>query len=82
MIIAYAFIQHAKLGMMYTDDARIASSNITHHHDPRAWETSGREQLAGKTGHTRKPQAREGPHYETKKLNTRAKGQRGSTWTI
>ena len=59
MIIAYAFIQHVKLGMTYTDDARIASSNITCHHDPQV-----QEQLAGnkwwEAGHTRKPQAYEG----------------------
>ena len=41
MIVAYPFIQCAKLGVMYTDDARIASSNVTHHHKPQAWETSG-----------------------------------------
>ena len=59
MIIAYAFIQCMKPGMMYTDDARIASSNITHHHGPQAW-----EQLVGnkwwEAGHTHKPQAYEG----------------------
>ena len=37
-IIAYPFILHVKLGMTYIDDARIASSNITHHHDLWAWE--------------------------------------------
>ena len=42
MIIAYAFIQHAKPMMMYTDYAKIASLNIVHHHSPQAW-----EQLAG-----------------------------------
>ena len=42
MIITYAFIQCAKPMMMYTDDARIASSNVTHHHGPRA-----QEQLVG-----------------------------------
>ena len=41
MIVACPFIQHVKLRMMYTDDARITSSNITHHHEPQAWETSG-----------------------------------------
>ena len=59
MIIAYPFIQHMKLRMMYTDDARIVSLNIIHHHKPRVW-----EQVAGskwwEAGHTRKPQAYEG----------------------
>ena len=55
MIVACPFIQCAKLRMMYTDDARITSSNVTHHHEPRAWETNG-----GKPGHTCKPQAHEG----------------------
>ena len=45
--------------MMYTDDARIASSNIEHHHSPRAW-----EQLVGnewwEAGYTHKLQAYEG----------------------
>ena len=30
-----------KPGMMYIDDARVASSNVIHHHGLRAWETSG-----------------------------------------
>ena len=59
MIIAYPFIQRVKLGMTYTDDARIVSSNIICHHEPRAW-----EQVVGskwwEIGHTRKPQAYEG----------------------
>ena len=38
MIVAYAFIQHTKPRMMYTDDARIASSNVACHHSPWAWE--------------------------------------------
>ena len=42
MIVACAFIQHAKSMMMYTNDARIASSNLKHHHSLQAW-----EQLAG-----------------------------------
>ena len=41
MIFICPFIQHVKLGMMYTDDARIASSNVTCHHEPQVWETSG-----------------------------------------
>ena len=44
--------------MTYTDDARIASSNIKHHHGPRAW-----EQLAGnewqEAGYAHKLQAYE-----------------------
>ena len=59
MIVACPFIQHVKLGVTYTDDARIASLNITHHHEPQAW-----EQVVGnkwqETGHTHKPQAHEG----------------------
>ena len=59
MIVAYAFIQHVKPVMMYTNDARIASSNVTHHHGPRAW-----EQLVGnewwESGYACKPQAYEG----------------------
>ena len=30
-----------KLGMMYTDDARIMSLNVIHHHEPQVRETSG-----------------------------------------
>ena len=49
--------------MMYTDDARIASLNIEHHHGPRP-----REQLAGnewwEAGYTHRLQAYEG--YPTK----------------
>ena len=43
MIFTWSFIQHVKLRMMYTDDARIASSNFIHHHEPQVWETSGRK---------------------------------------
>ena len=49
--------------MMYTDDARIVSSNVEHHHGPQAW-----EQLVGNewwgAGYARKLQAYEG--YPTK----------------
>ena len=45
--------------MMYTDDARTSSSNVEHHHGPRAW-----EQLVGnewwEAGHPRRLQAYEG----------------------
>ena len=59
MIIAYPFIQHAKLGMAYTDDARIASLSIICHHEPCVW-----GQVVGskwqEARHTHKPQACEG----------------------
>ena len=59
MIVAYAFIQRVKPGMMYTDDTRIVSSNIACHHGPQAWEP-----LAGnewwEAGYTCKPQAYKG----------------------
>ena len=59
MIIACTFIQCVKPVMMYTDDARIALSNITHHHGPQA-----QEQLVGnewrEAGYAHKPQAHEG----------------------
>ena len=42
MTVAYIFIQCVKPVMTYTDDARTVSSNVEHHHGPRAW-----EQLAG-----------------------------------
>ena len=61
MIVAYAFIQHAKPGMTYTDDTRIASLNVACHHGSQAW-----EQLVGnewqEARHTHKPQAYEGHH--------------------
>ena len=76
MIIAYAFIQHVKLGMMYTNDARIASSNITHHHDPRTW-----EQVVGNQAHSQ-ASGMQGPHYEMKKLKTQAKGQQAACDTL
>ena len=41
MIFVGPFILHVKLGMMYTDDTRIASSNIIHHHKHQPWDTSG-----------------------------------------
>ena len=41
MIIACPFIQHTKLVMVYINDARVASLNITHYHKPQAQETSG-----------------------------------------
>ena len=67
MIVAYAFIQHTKPMMMYISDARIASSNITHHHSPRV-----QEQLAGnewqEAGYARKPQAYDG-HPTNEKVN-------------
>ena len=69
MIIAYAFIQCMKLGMTYTNDARIATSNVTRHHNPRAW-----EQVVGNQAHSQ-ASGTQGPHYEMKKLNTWAKGQ-------
>ena len=55
---------------MYTDDTRVASSNITHHHEPQAWETNG-----GKLGTTHKPQACEGHTTKFKKLDPQAIGQ-------
>ena len=72
MIVVSPFIQCAKLRMMYTDDTRIASSNVTGHHEPRAW-----EQVVGNQAHLQTSGTR-GPHYEMKKLNTRAKGQRAA----
>ena len=70
MIFTWPFIQCVKLRMMYTDDARIASSNIIHHHEPQAWETSG-----GKTGHTHKPQVHKGHTMKFKNLDPQAIGQ-------
>ena len=42
MIITTAYIPHAKPVMTYSDDARSASSKVTHHHGLQAW-----EQMAG-----------------------------------
>ena len=59
MIIAYPFIQCMKLGMTYTNDARIVSLNVICHHKPQVW-----KQVVGskwwEAGHTHKPQAYEG----------------------
>ena len=77
MIVACSFIQRMKLRVTYTNDTRIASSNVTCHHEPRAWETSGGKQVVGNR-HTRKPQACEGHATKCKKLNTLAKGQRAA----
>ena len=41
MIVTLPYISCMKPGDMYTDDARVASSNITHHHRLPVWETSG-----------------------------------------
>ena len=41
MIVTLPYILHMKSGMMYTNDAMAASSNITYHHRPLAQETSG-----------------------------------------
>ena len=38
MIITTAYILRAKPVMTYSDDARSASSKVTHHHGLRAWE--------------------------------------------
>ena len=38
MTVAYVFVKCMKPMMMYTDDARTASSNIEHHHSLQAWE--------------------------------------------
>ena len=58
MIVTSAFIQYVKPMMMYTNDARIVSLNVAHHHGPQAW-----EQLVGnewwETWYTCKPQAHE-----------------------
>ena len=43
MIITLLYISCVKPGMMYTDDTRAASSNITCNHRPLAQETSGRK---------------------------------------
>ena len=40
-IVTLPYIWCAKPGMVYTDDTRVASSNITHHHRLLAWEISG-----------------------------------------
>ena len=37
------YIWHVKPVMMYTDDTRVASSNVTCHHRFLAWEISGRK---------------------------------------
>ena len=37
-IITTAYIPRVKPAMMYPDDARSASSKVTHHHGLRAWE--------------------------------------------
>ena len=42
MIITTAYIPRAKPVMMYSDDARSASSKVTRHHGLQAW-----EQMAG-----------------------------------
>ena len=42
MIIMTAYIPCTKPVMMYSDDARSASSKVTHHHGLRVW-----EQMAG-----------------------------------
>ena len=76
MIIASPFIQRVKLGMTYTDDARIASSNVTHHHEPQV-----QGQVVGNWAHLQTSGMR-GPHYEMKKLNTQAKGQQAACDTL
>ena len=53
-IVTHVFIQHVKPVMMYTSDARTASSNVGCHHGLQA-----REQLVGdgwrETGYARSP---------------------------
>ena len=41
IIITLPYIWHMKPGMICTNDARVVSSNDTHHHRPRVWKTSG-----------------------------------------
>ena len=58
MTVTHPFIQHMKPVMMYTNDARTASSNVECHHGLHAW-----EQLAGdgwqETGYAHSLQAYE-----------------------
>ena len=64
--------------MTYTNDARIVSSNVKHHHD--SW---AQEQLVGnewqEARYTCKLQAYEA-HPKMKNLITQAKGTVGSMW--
>ena len=67
MIVACAFIQCAKPVMMYTDDARIASSNVKCHHGPQAW-----EQLVGNEWWEARYACKlgiQGPPYKNEKIN-------------
>ena len=76
MTVTHAFIQHAKPMMIYTDDARTASSNVEHHHGLWVW-----EQLAGdgwwETGYAHSLQAYEHQPIKQNLIN-RAKGTVGS----
>ena len=73
MIITLPYNSRAKPGMTYTNDTRAVSLNITCHHRPLAWETSG-----GKLGtlasyrHARAIL----PNFET--LDPRVAGQRAA----
>ena len=71
MIVTYAFIQHVKPVMTYTDDARIASSNITHHHSPQVW-----EQLVGSLGTLINPRHMRGTIQNEKVNNLDLKNSR------
>ena len=76
MTVTYVFIQCVKPMMMYTDDARTASSNIECHHGLRA-----QEQLVGngwwEAGYACSLQAYE-CHPIKQNLITQAKGTVGS----
>ena len=73
MIVTLPYIWRAKPGMTYTNDTRVASSNVTCHHRLLAWEISG-----GKLGtltsyrHARAIL----PNFET--LDPRVAGQRAA----
>ena len=67
MIVACAFIQHTKPMMTYTNDTKISSLNVIHHHSPQVW-----EQLVGnewwEAEYTHKLQAYKG-HPKNEKFN-------------
>ena len=72
-IVTLPYIRHAKPGMTYTDDARVASLNITCHHRLRVWElSSGKLGTLASYRHARAIL----PNFET--LYPRVAGQRAA----
>ena len=77
MIFTWPFIQCTKLGMTYTDDTRIASSNA--HTSPQTSSVWG--QVVGNWAHSQTT-GTQGPHYKIWKFRSLGYRTVGSMWHL